>query len=79
MPGHYWFPSQIVRSQWTAQELAGDVNGDGAVDVGDVVALANHVMGETPADFLPDRADVNGDHGMDVSDVVTLAGMVMGS
>ncbi len=79
MPGHYWFPSQIVRSLWTAQGLPGDVNGDGAVDVGDVVAMANHVMGETPAEFLPERANVNADLSVDVSDVVALAGMVMGN
>ncbi len=78
MPGHYWFPSQIVRSLWEATETQGDVNDDKATDVSDVVAIANHVMGDTPEVFITAHADMNSDHDIDVSDVVTLANRVMG-
>ena len=58
--------------------LPGDVNGDGDVDVTDVVALANHVMGDTPEGFILSNADLNGDGEVDVTDVVALANSVMG-
>ena len=59
--------------------LLGDVNMDGLVDVADVVALANHVMGETPDPFNINVANINSDEIIDVSDVVALANLIMGS
>ncbi len=52
--------------------LAGDVNGDGIVNVGDVVALVNYLYrGGAPPDS-PDQADVNGDCEVNVGDIVYL-------
>ena len=56
----------------------GDVNGDGNVDVSDVVALANYVMGSPASDFVEAAADINGTDGIDIADVVALASKVMG-
>ena len=56
----------------------GDANGDGNVDVSDVVALANHVMGDTPSGFNKDAADMNGDGEVDITDVTSLANQLMG-
>ena len=56
----------------------GDANGDGNVDVSDVVALANHVMGDTPSGFSKDAADMNGDGEVDITDVTSLANQLMG-
>ena len=56
----------------------GDVNNDNAVDVTDVVGIANHVMGETPSIFVIENADVTGEGDVDVTDVVQLANRVMG-
>ena len=56
----------------------GDVNGDGEVNVSDVVALANFAMGETPEGFVKEAGDLNNDGEMNVSDVVILANKVMG-
>ena len=56
----------------------GDANGDGNVDVSDVVALANHVMGDTPSGFSKDAADMNGDGEVDITDVTSLANTLMG-
>ena len=58
--------------------VAGDVNGDGFVDVGDVVTLANFVMGDPVDPFYRSAADLNDDKQIDVGDVVALAQMVMG-
>lgn len=59
--------------------IPGDVNGDGNVDITDVVAIANHVMGETPPAFNQVNADITGDNEIDVTDVVQLANRVLGN
>ncbi len=59
--------------------VAGDVNGDGEVDVTDVTAIANYVMGSVPEGFVLESADLNNDGDVDVSDVTALANKVMGN
>ena len=56
----------------------GDVNNDNAVDVTDVVGIANHVMGETPSVFNNVSADFNDNGSVDVSDVVKVANIILG-
>ena len=58
--------------------ILGDVNGDGNVDITDVVAIANFVMGSESDNFVEANADMNGDNSIDVTDVVSLANQVMG-
>ena len=58
--------------------ILGDVNGDGNVDITDVVAIANFVMGSESDNFVEANADMNGDNSIDVTDVVALANHVMG-
>ena len=80
--GKNWVPYKYINGEWVEIERAGkigDVNSDGIVDVADVVALANYVMGETPEGFNVDVANINGDEIVDVSDVVALANIVMGA
>lgn len=54
----------------------GDVNGDGRVNVSDVSALINMIMGITPMNET--RADVNGDQKVNVSDVSALINIILG-
>ena len=58
--------------------MLGDVNGDGEVNVSDVVALANFAMGEIPEGFIKEAADLNNDGEVNIGDVVQLANNVMG-
>jgi hypothetical protein len=52
--------------------LSGDVNGDGLVDIGDVVWLLNYLFkGDPPPEPL-DRGDANGDCDIDLGDVICL-------
>lgn len=51
--------------------LTGDANGDGHVDVGDVMAIINY-MAEQPNGVTLERADVNGDGSVDVGDVMAV-------
>ena len=56
--------------------ITGDVNGDGKVNVSDVTALINMILGITPMDQT--RADVNGDTKVNVSDVTALINIILG-
>ena len=60
-------------------KLLGDVNGDGIVDVVDVVALIDYVLGNNPQPFDAEAADMNGDKLIDVQDVVALIDKVLGN
>ncbi|MBQ6063645.1 MAG: BspA family leucine-rich repeat surface protein [Prevotella sp.] len=58
--------------------LVGDVNGDGLINITDVVCLSNHVLGNTPSLFILDAADVNADGIVNVTDVVDLVNQILG-
>ena len=55
----------------------GDVNHDGRVDIDDVTALINCVLGNAN-DACPVCADVNGDQSIDIDDVTALINTVLG-
>ncbi|MBO4813383.1 MAG: leucine-rich repeat protein [Muribaculaceae bacterium] len=57
--------------------LKGDVNGDGKVNVSDVTALVNMILGVIPKDEA--RADINGDGKVNVSDVTALINIILGT
>lgn len=59
------------------ESINGDSNGDGSVDVADIVVIANHILGNTPANFIESAADVNGDGSIDVADIVSLANLLL--
>ena len=56
--------------------LRGDVNGDGKVNVTDVTALINMILGVIPKDEA--CADINGDSKVNVSDVTALVNIILG-
>ena len=58
--------------------ILGDVNGDKEIDISDVVAMVNHILGNTPTSFKPQAADMNNDGNIDISDVVSLVNMILG-
>ena len=49
----------------------GDVNGDGIVDVGDIMAVINFMAGQT-AGIMRSVADVNSDGNVDVGDIMAI-------
>ena len=55
----------------------GDVNADGAIDVADFIAVANHILGKTPAVFVEKAADANEDGSIDVADFIGVANMIL--
>lgn len=56
--------------------LLGDVNGDGEVNVSDVTALINRILGT--ASFDDSVCDINGDGVVNVSDVTALINNILG-
>ena len=61
----------------TPDFVLGDANGDGKVTVADYIAIAHHIMGNTPEGFNEKTADANGDGKINVADYVAVAHMIM--
>ena len=55
--------------------IVGDVNNDGIVDISDIVAVINTMAGDTT---FQDTANVNGDDKTDISDVVMIINIIAG-
>jgi len=55
----------------------GDATGDKLVDVDDIVAIVNHILGNTVVNFSEKAADVNGDGKIDVDDIVGVANIIL--
>jgi hypothetical protein len=58
--------------------MAGDVNGDGDVDIADAVVIVNHVVGKPTPSFVAEAADVNNDGDIDIADAVRIVNLVVG-
>ncbi|MDO4511011.1 MAG: chitobiase/beta-hexosaminidase C-terminal domain-containing protein [Bacteroidales bacterium] len=56
--------------------ILGDVNGDGEVNVSDVTALVNKILGT--AEYADDACDINKDGIVNVSDVTALINLILG-
>ena len=66
---------QLIRHKEADDMLKGDVNGDGKVDISDVVAIINTMAGDTT---FKETADVNEDTVTDISDVVNVINIMAG-
>lgn len=61
-----------------AQLQTGDVNGDGKVDVGDVNAIVNIILGKDDPSKYSGNANVDGQGGIDVSDLDMVINIILG-
>ena len=57
--------------------LPGDVDGDGEVDVADVVCLVNYIIGKPVPVFIEEAAEVDLDGEIDVADAVTIVNWII--
>ncbi len=57
--------------------IAGDINGDGKINVLDIVALVNYINGNIPDNFLYYNADINGDGNVGLSDLTSLIELIL--
>ncbi|MCQ2291027.1 MAG: dockerin type I repeat-containing protein, partial [Muribaculaceae bacterium] len=67
--------STIYVDQWY-EGLKGDVNGDGVVNVSDVTALINKILGT--ASYSNEVCDIDGNGAVNVSDVTALINLILG-
>ena len=61
-----------------AMQAYGDVNGDGRIDVRDVLVMQKHLLGENPENFSAKHADVNGDQAVDLKDLLVIKKYLVG-
>ena len=61
----------------TTDFLLGDVNGDGMINISDVVSLVSYILGQNPSSFIHEAADVNNDTEINISDVVALVNVIL--
>lgn len=59
------------------EEILGDVNNDGKVDINDAMCIVNFVVGNPSADFNEAAADVNGDGVVGIADAVGIVNIIM--
>ena len=59
------------------EPLPGDANGDGSVNVKDVVAVIDYILENAPTPFNFSNGDVNGDNAIDVKDVVGIIDIIL--
>lgn len=58
--------------------MMGDANGDGEVNVADVVEIVKDILHKTTSRFVREAADVNEDGEINVTDIVLVVNMIMG-
>lgn len=58
--------------------MAGDANNDGSVNVFDVTAMVNYILGSPSGTFVFDAADVNNDETVNVFDVTKVVNIILG-
>ncbi len=57
--------------------IPGDVNGDGIVDVLDIVTMVSIILGEPPTPYQLQAGDLNGDGIIDVLDIVSIINEIL--
>ena len=57
----------------------GDANGDGEVNVTDIVEIVNAIMNKPSAKFVREAADMNNDNEINVTDIVCVVNVIMGT
>ncbi len=72
----YYIVYFCVENGWNY--IRGDINGDRKVDVSDVNAVINIMLGKTQASDFPGEANVDGQGNVDVSDVNRIINIMLG-
>ncbi len=59
------------------RNMVGDCNGDGSVDILDVVEIINYILGTPNQDFIFENCDMDGDGLINVIDVIQLVNLIL--
>ena len=71
-------PREYVFETGKTTRLAGDANCDGSVDILDVIAISNYIIGLPPEPFCFENADVNNDGVINLSDLIATVNIIVG-
>ena len=71
--------NDIVSSFNVRDILLGDANGDGTVNMTDIVEMVNYILNKPSASFIQAAADVNKDGLVNVTDIVCTVSIIMSS
>ena len=55
----------------------GDVNHDNSVNVSDIMAIVNYILGSKPSVFFEKEADINHDNSINVSDIMAIVNYIL--
>ena len=58
-------------------QMKGDANGDGQVNVSDIMACVNYILGSQPERFIFQNADTNEDNRVNVSDIMWIVNYIL--
>ena len=72
-------PASATCTLTISNSIPGDANGDGDIDVTDIVTIANYILGRASGTVDLAGADVNGDGDIDVTDIVAVANIILHS
>ena len=76
--GDTFYGEEMTFTSGESPYTLGDVNGDKQIDISDVVAMVNYILGSTSStSFKPQAADINKDGNIDISDVVSLVNIIL--
>jgi hypothetical protein len=78
MPSYYWAIFDNFRLQYLGRTIPGDVNNDGQVGIGDIVAITNVMAGTITDEATIATADVNNDNEVGIGDIVAITNIMAG-
>ena len=55
----------------------GDANGDTDLDIKDVLAVVDYILGNAPEGFIEANADIDGVEGITISDAVAILNLIL--
>lgn len=58
--------------------LRGDADGNGTVELADLAAMSDHLVGKKPATFVSGNADIDGNGKVDIADIAALIKLLTG-
>ncbi len=59
-------------------DILGDVNGDGKINMMDVTAVINYILGKSPSPFIYENACMNDDPFINMQDVTAIINIILG-
>ena len=75
-----WVPSETAARALRIRivdEIIADVNGDGDINMQDVMSIVNYILGKTDETFNAEAADVNGDGEINMRDLMFLVNYIL--